>query len=262
MISIFIFISGLCIGSFLNVVVYRTHEGISIWRGRSVCVHCKKHINVFDLIPLLSFVLLRGKCRSCQKKISINYPILEFVTGLLFLIAYNKVFLGPAISFNVSTNIIFFIRDAVFVSALLVIFVYDLRFMHILDRFTIPVMIFALIMNVWLGAVSLTAMVTGAIMIGGFFCLQYLISKGTWVGGGDIRMGILMGIMLGWKFGLVALFLAYAFGAVVGVGLLVSKKINRKTPIPFGTFLSVGTVLALFWGPFILQTYLGLFLTR
>lgn len=236
--------------------------GTSIWRGRSACVHCQKNIFWFDLIPLLSFILLRGKCRSCQKKISANYPILEFVTGLLFLIVYHKVFSGSAISFNINTNVVFFIRDIIFVSALLVIFVYDLRFMYILDRFTIPTMMFAFGMNAWIGTVSIFSMLLGAMILGGFFFTQYFFSKGTWVGGGDIRMGILIGIMLGWKFGLVALFLAYAFGAVVGVGLLVSKKINRKTPIPFGTFLAFATVLVLFWGSSILQTYLDLFLTR
>lgn len=213
------------------------------------------------MIPVLSFFILRGRCRKCKSVISWQYPLVELVTGILFLIFYLKFVQGwfdtPLIQ-SIS-GIWLLLRDWIFIGFLIIIFVYDLRHMYILDRFTIPAMIVALVFNLWMTPVPVPYLIIGAAIIGGFFYLQFVISKGTWVGGGDIRMGILMGLMLGLTQGLVALFAAYLLGSVVGVILLLSKRVSRKTPIAFGTFLTAATILILFLGNAPLNWYLNLF---
>jgi len=181
----------------------------------------------------------------------------EIVTGLLFVVAY----LLPTQPLNDSiTQSLVFLRNTVFLSYLVLIFVYDLRHMLIIDRFTIPAMIFAIIINLWLGTIPAWSVLVGGLVLAGFFWIQFVISKGTWVGGGDIRMGALMGFMLGLEHGLVALFIAYVLGAIVGVAMMASGKATRKTPVPFGSFLAVATVIVLFVGQPLIDWYLGLFL--
>ncbi|MEK7452424.1 MAG: prepilin peptidase [Patescibacteria group bacterium] len=241
-------ILGVCIGSFLLVVIERTHARESILYGRSNCPACKAQLRARDLIPILSFFLLKRSCRNCHTRISVEYPIVEFVTGMLFVFV-----------FLIEKNWILFFRDVVFISYLIIIFLYDLKYKYILDRFTIPAICFAFMANLFVGNITPFSLLLGMIAVGGFFLVQFIVSKGTWVGGGDIRMGVLMGAMLGLSYGLLALFLAYVMGAFVGLILLQLKRVDRKTQIPFGTFLSIATIIVLFVGPQILHWYLGFF---
>ncbi len=156
-------------------------------------------------------------------------------------------------------NISLFIRDVLFLSFLTIIFVQDLRDMVILDRVTIPAMIVALFSNVVLG-VPAVSLLLGALVVGGFFAAQFLISKGEWIGGGDIRLGIVMGLMLGFRDAIVALLIAYVIGALVGITLLALRRIGRRTPVPMGTFLSAATVGMLLAGDKIVGWYLELFM--
>lgn len=259
LITIFIFLIGLCVGSFLNVVLFRTYEGQSVIFGRSKCRTCQNVLEARDLIPVLSYVFLNGRCRGCHSVIAWQYPVIEIVAGLLFVLMYLKGSWGMSVLLIPQELFVLLIRDWVFVSYLIVIFVYDLRHMLIIDRFTVPAMIFAVLVNLWLGVIPAWSIILGGLVLAFFFWTQFFFSKGTWVGGGDIRMGALMGFMLGLEQGLVALFLSYLLGAIVGAVLLLSGKVDRKTPIPFGTFLTVGTTIALFAGPAILEWYLGLF---
>ena len=258
--SLFFFLIGLCIGSFLNVVVFRTHSEMPLV-GRSRCMVCEIPLVWYDMIPVFSFMALRGRCRSCRTSISWQYPVVEFMTGLLFMIAYLRYAGGyvlPATA-TFDTLPIFMVRDLLFSVFLIIVFVYDLRYVLILDRFTVPAMIVALLINVWLG-MSPVDLLAGGTIIGGFFMAQYLLSRGTWVGGGDVRMGALMGLMLGLRDGLVALFIAYMLGAIIGIGLLLAGKVTPRSQVPFGTFLTLGTYIALFFGEEIVQWYLGLFM--
>jgi prepilin signal peptidase PulO-like enzyme (type II secretory pathway) len=241
-----VFLLGICIGSFLNVVILRTESGSSIG-GRSRCVKCAATLRPIDLIPVVSFLMLRGKCRSCGVKISIQYPLVELSTGLLFLLAFVSFPFSPYLA-----------RLLVFIPFLVVIFVYDLRYQLILDRFTLPAMIVAFVLNVWIGR-SPTDLLIGAALLAGFFGAQFAVSKGKWIGGGDIRMGALMGLMLGWQQALGALFVAYVLGALVSVGLLATKKAKMDTHVPFGTFLVLGTLVMLFYGQSLISWYLGFF---
>lgn len=247
--SFFTFLIGICIGSFLNAAIFRVHEGESVLRGRSKCRSCEQPLGPRDLVPVLSFLLLRGRCRRCKSVLSWQYPLVELATGLLFFAFFLK---------HQEFSLLL-LRDWVFVSFLIIIFVYDFRHMLILDRFTIPAMIVAVFMNLLLENQEASSMILGAVVIGGFFYGQFVISKGTWVGGGDIRMGALMGFMLGFSQGLVALFFAYLIGAIISVILILLKKAQRKTPIPFGTFLTASILILLFVGNAPLRWYLSLF---
>ena len=255
MLALFIFLLGISIGSFLNVVILRTQKKES-WFGRSCCPHCQKQLLSRDLIPIFSFFFLKRQCRFCQTPISWQYPLVEYFTGFLFLFIFLKYTQGWFLSpMQIAFWGTFFLRDLIFILFLIVLFVYDLKYFFILDRFTIPGIVIALSFNVFLGF-SFFSLLSGLVVLSGFFLLQFLFSKGTWVGGGDIRMGALMGSMLGLEQSLVALFLSYLIGALFGIALLLTKKATRKTQIPFGTFLAIGTFLVLFFGNQLIEWYL------
>jgi len=256
-----IFIFGLCIGSFLNCLIWRLHKKQTIL-GRSYCPQCKQQIKWYDNIPLISFLILRGKCRNCKKKISWQYPMVELVTGLLFVLVFVNSF--QSLNFSVSSfqfqiSMVEFLRNIIFISVLIVIFVYDLRWYLILDIITIPAIIFALAVNLYLGF-SFANLLLAGVIGGGFFLTQFLISKGRWIGGGDIRLGALMGLMLGYPMIITALMLSYIFGSIFGIILLVTKKKEWSSQIPFGTFLSMATIIVMLWGEQILEWYLSLLL--
>lgn len=257
---LFVFLIGLIIGSFLNVVVARTKSGRSLVFSRSACETCGVTVAPHDLMPLLSFFLLRGRCRACTAPISWQYPAVEFATGLLLALAYLRYTQGFALPEEFVNSQLFWwlIRDGVFFSFLMVLFVYDWRFLLLPDRFTIPGIAIALLINAWLGLPILSLLLAVG-LLAGFFIIQHFISHGSWVGTGDIRMGALVGAMLGLPEGLLALFLAYLIGAGVGVFLLLTRRANWRTPVPFGAFLALGAVAALFLGPVLVNWYLGLF---
>lgn len=246
---ILIFLIGLCVGSFINVLVLRTRQDQKFLGGRSKCQKCKQAIKWHDLIPVLSFFVLRKCCRGCKEKISWQYPLVELTTGVCFSLVY-------LVNIDALAGVI---PMLIYTFFLIVIFDYDLKYQQILDRFSVPAMIIALVLNLLLG-VSIWSMLIGAVLIGGFFLVQWLLSKGTWIGDGDIRLGVLMGLILGWQYGLVALFLAYVIGALIGVIMLVTKKAGMKTRIPFGTFLAAATFVSMLWAGQILDWYFGLFL--
>lgn len=152
-----------------------------------------------------------------------------------------------------------FLREGIFLLILIVIFIDDWRFMRIADRVTIPAMGISLMINSFFHLVSLESMVEGALMIGGFFLVQFLVSRGTWIGDGDIRLGCLMGIMLGGPLGLVALFLAYVGGALISLFLIAAGKVKRTSQIPFGVFLTSATAFTLWRGQELLDWYVGFF---
>jgi len=253
---ILIFILGLLVGSFLNVVICRLNTKDSIIWGRSHCPHCETKLSAGELIPVFSYLIQRGKCRHCQKKISIQYLSVEIVTALVFVIIFYTALMrgGALVEWKLILTII---RDFIFACFLIVIFVYDLKKQLILDRVTVPAMALALIINLILG-VSIWSLLIGALIASGFFFLQFVISGGKWIGGGDLRFGVMMGLMLGWPQTLVALLLAYIIGAVFSLGLIAVKGKKLNSQIAFGTFLSVGTIIALLWGPQIMNWYLNI----
>lgn len=246
-----IFISalfGLCVGSFLNALIFRLREGKSVWRGRSQCQHCGKTLQWLELIPVLSFLAQKGRCRRCHRKISWQYPLVEMVTALLFV---SAAFYNQFLIFNFQILIYWFI-----ISVLLVIFVYDLRFGEIPDSISLPAIIILAILF-WNDYFRWIGILTGA----GWFALQYFVSRGRWVGGGDIRLGALMGAILGWPQILAALFIAYVSGAIVSLPLLLLKKKklsllpSEQATLPFGVFLVPATFITMWRGREIINWY-------
>jgi len=257
---LFAFMLGSIVGSFLNCVIYRIETKQSFLRGRSFCPVCKHKLNFFDLIPFFSFLFLKGKCRYCKTKISSQYPLVEIATGLIFLsvVSYHLSLITPKLL--TASGIIYQLTVACF---LIIIFVYDLKHFIIPDKVVFPAIAIALIYNVYAMLVNNNVSIVfnsvlAAIVAASFFLLIVLVSKGKWMGIGDIKLAFLMGLFLGFPNILVALFLSFLIGAIIGVGLILLKNKKFKSEIPFGPFLVTGTFLALFWGEKIINWYLNI----
>lgn len=235
---------GLVIGSFLNVVIARLRSGERGWRSRSECPLCHAVLRPSELVPVVSFLMLKGKCRSCRQPISWQYPLVELSTMALFLAAF---FVRDGAAGMPGGEWLRFVRDLTFISALTVIFVVDLLDMVVFDSVTLPMIAIAAAFNLALGMKPL-GLLWAVLAGGGFFLFQYLVSKGRWIGGGDIRIGAMIGAMLGFPGVIAALFIAYIVGAVVAVVMLALKKTTWSSQLAFGTFLSLATVAVLLFG--------------
>lgn len=266
--SIIVFIFGATIGSFLSVVVYRIKKKKKgIFLSHSICPECKKKLKWRHLIPIFSWLFLRGKCAYCGKKVSSHYFTIELITALLFLatfLVWNFIESVPSIVDPSLLNYIIdwhtfeiFLYYIVVFTLLIGMFFYDLIYKEIPDRFSIPAIAIAIAGGLILGLVPPLSMLFGGIGILAFFMAQFFLSKGKWIGGGDLRLGALMGALLGWELGIIALIAAYLFGSIASVVLLIQKKATRKTAIPFGPFLVTGTIVAVFYGNQILSWYIG-----
>jgi leader peptidase (prepilin peptidase)/N-methyltransferase len=236
---------GLICGSFLNAVIYRLHAGKSFLTGRSFCPHCQHSLSAMDLVPILSFVLLAGRCRYCGKNISWQYPLVEFFLAVSFCLLYFV--------YGWSLSFVFYL---VLTSFLAIIFVYDLKYHLILDKVSIPAVILAFIFSLILKMPVLDILI-GLVLGAGFFFLQYVLSRGKWIGGGDIRLGGIMGAALGWQKLLAALFLAYVSGSLVSLFLIIFHRKNLKSRLPFGPFLVVAAFICLLFGGAIIDWYLS-----
>jgi leader peptidase (prepilin peptidase) / N-methyltransferase len=269
--AILVFILGTVIGSFLSVVIYRLRNNKKgMFLDRSICPSCDDKIRWYHLIPVFSWMFLKGKCAYCGKKISIHYFALEVLTGLLFvglflhfnfLMDISSIVDSKAILYDVDWKIFsVFIYHIILGGFLMAIFFYDLLYKEIPDHFSVPAIFIAIIGGLTFGTPSYLSMIIGGVGLLLFFLLQFLISKGAWVGGGDLRLGLFMGIFLGWELGLVAIVLSYMMGAVVSVYLMARGKANRKTELAFGPFMVIGIFISLFYGQKILDWYLNGFL--
>lgn len=250
----FIFILGLVIGSFLNAVIYRLDKKNSILKGRSRCPKCRKVISWHDNIPILSFVLLKGRCRRCHKEISWQYPLVEFFTGLVFLI--NSYILASRINFT-SFSLDFFynlIISFIISAFLIIIFVYDFRYYLISDKVVWSLAGVAFLYNIF--NYSLINLLIGAIIGVGFFLVQYLVSKGKWIGQGDIILGLAMGLILAWPKILIGIFLSYLIGSIIAIVLVVINQKKFQSRIPFGPFLATGTYLAWLFGDYLIKRFI------
>jgi prepilin signal peptidase PulO-like enzyme (type II secretory pathway) len=266
---------GLAIGSFLNVIICRLKTKENFFLSRSHCPHCKKTLKWFDLIPVLSFISTFGKCRYCHKKISWQYPLVEIITGGLFLLIFNfSAFGGSAVGgqfFNLQTSNFSFLNFFLLLTAyflllfilcsLIVIFVYDLKHYIIPDKIIYPAIIVALIFNFQFSIFNFQTLfyaIFSAIIASGFFFLIILISKGAWMGFGDVKLAFLIGLILGWPDIIFALFLAFILGAVIGLILIGLKIKSMKSQIPFGPFLVAATIIMMLWGEIIKGIYFSL----
>ena len=274
MFYILIFLLGLSVGSFLNVIICCLETKEPIFLSRSHCPKCGALLKWSDLIPLVSFLIQKGKCRYCGKKISWQYPLVELATGLLFLFVVLKSPLATGGSYSIATGFFASLRMTMIMEPLffllvicflLVIFVYDLKHYLIPDKIVYPAIIITLLN---LGAKLLRieelssqiyTPLLAALLASGFFLFLVLISKGKWLGLGDVKLAGLMGLILGWPNILLALFLAFMSGAIVGITLIVAGKKTMKSQIPFGPFLAGATLVIIIFGDIFSNLSLYLF---
>jgi len=267
------FFLGLCFGSFANVLIFRIKnikDKKSIFFTRSFCPKCKTKLGVFDLIPFFSWFFLCAKCRYCKKSISSQYPIVELIMGIVF----SFVFYFYTINEKTTAFLVF----ALFLSfVLVVISVYDILYFEIMDEIILPyiLIVFLLILiaqfsDKMLFLPSVLFSFYGFLIPTAFFMTQIIISNGKWIGGGDLRMGVLMGIILGPMKTIVALFLSYLLGSIISIIILTFIKFKSssvsvnlkelfKTKIPFLPFLSVGTFFSFFYSEEIIAIYKSIF---
>jgi leader peptidase (prepilin peptidase)/N-methyltransferase len=236
---------GLAVGSFLNVVIARIPERRSLLHPPSACPGCGSPIAWRDNIPLVSFVALRGRCRACGMAIPWTYPLVEAGTAAGFGIAFMR--FGAGWDFAVG---------AVLISTLIAITVIDLRHQLIPDAITLPGILAGLLANVGTGRMPWTEPVIGVVVGGGLFFVV-IVASGGGMGGGDMKLGAMLGAFLGWKVMLVALFVGVLLGGCLAVLLIVSGRRGRKDPIPFGPFLAAGGVAGLLYGERIVGWYVG-----
>lgn len=244
--ALFFFIFGLVFGSFFNVVGLRVPKGESIVRPPSHCTNCQRRLTYQDLVPVLSFLFLKGKCRSCDEIIRWIYPLMELLTGGFFALAYLELGLKPEL-----------IIALLFISMLIIITVSDIAYMLIPNRILLFFGVLLAVGRIFIQTDPWWNSIVGA--IGGFLILLLvsILSKGG-IGGGDIKLFFIIGLVLGIFSTLLALFLASVIGLIAGAILLIYRKQGRKTPIPFGPSIAVASILAYFYGEQILEWYMNL----
>lgn len=252
---ILIIILGLAWGSFLNVCIYRIPLKKSLFLSRSLCPNCKKKIAWYDNVPILSYLILKGKCRNCKHRISIQYPAVESLSVLLLLLAYLK--------FDISWQ---FFSSFALISILIVVSFIDLNHRIIPDIITLPGIALGLIFSYFNPQASLSASVIGLLSGGlSFYLLAYVgeaLFKKESMGGGDIKLAALLGAFLGWKNLIAVILLASFLGALIGGLKLTFSKSKKDKTIPFGPFLAIASIIALFWGKSLIQLYLYHFFSR
>lgn len=255
LLQLYIFIVGIIFGSFFNVCIYRTPEKKSIITPPSTCPNCNTRLKAIDLIPILSYLISGRKCRYCKKEISPRYATVEFLTGILFLLVYNK--------YLISLETIYYI---ILVSLLVIITFIDIDHYIIPDGIIIFGIVTALILNiVGMGAPIKDSVIGSVICGGGMLLLIHIIEfivKKEVMGGGDIKLFAMVGLFLGVKGGLLTIILSVYVGAIYGVGTIIYSKIKNKeynSMIPYGPFISVGALIALLYGNNILNWYSSLF---
>jgi leader peptidase (prepilin peptidase)/N-methyltransferase len=241
------FAFGLCVGSFLNVVIARLPDGRSIVTPPSACRRCGTPIAWYDNVPVLSFLLLRARCRQCAGAISWRYPAVELATGILFALAVlsrgTGIDLAPAL---------------VLAAALVAVTGIDLDHQIIPDVVTLPGIAAGLAFSLITGHPRWTDALIGVLVGGGLFFAIIVASRGG-MGGGDMKLAAMLGAFLGWRSLLVAILAAVLAGGLLAIALLALGRRGRKDAVPFGPFLAMGGLLALFWGPPLIDWYLGAF---
>lgn len=247
-----IFCLGLAAGSFVNSWVWRTRENLDITNARSICPDCRCRLCWYDNIPLVSFFCLGGRCRRCRRRISWQYPLVELWGGFVFLGAAIFHRIGP---FVLTTELV---RDWLIVVFLTFNFLYDLNYRELTNFHTVLPGVVLFIFSLGLGWKSGESLIFGVLIGTGFFLLLYFISKGAWIGGGDVRLGFFMGVILGWPAVLVGLLVAYIVGAVWSLGLMALQRKTLKSETPFGTYLALGTIVAMFGGGQLAEWYVKL----
>ncbi len=252
---------GLSFGSFVNAAVWRLKSKKDLVRARSQCIHCRHTLAWYDLIPVISWVILKGKCRNCKKPISIQYPLVELAVGLFFVGSY---LFWPVALYSLTAWVVFGLWLVAGV-ILAILFMYDLKWLVLPNKLTYPLIVVGLV-SALLRMITAQNTPTVALNIGfsvlvlaGLYLLIFIWSKGKWIGLGDVKLSLALGLLLAsWQLALICLFLANLLGCVVVVPGMAMHKLNRTSHIPFGPFLIIGFIIAGLWGQQIIDWYISL----
>ena len=275
MIIAILVVVGLCFGSFVNALVWRVHEQagrkgkqtdrarLSIARGRSMCPDCGHGLAGKDLVPVLSWLALRGKCRYCGKPVSFQYPLVELLTAGLFAALY----IWWPVPFTTAQTVVFVLWLAL-ATGFMALIVYDLRWMLLPDRIMHPMAVLAGVVAVISiatapnPAMALLNTVLAVAVGGGIFYVLFQVSKGKWIGGGDVKLGWMLGLLVATPARSVLLiFLAALLGSLVSVPLLLARRMKRASVVPFGPFLIAAAIIVHLFGHTMLSWYQKTFLS-
>lgn len=264
MIILILVLLGLCFGSFVNALVYRLHEQgkkkrtkeLSIINGRSICVHCKHVLAPHDLLPVVSWLSLGGKCRYCRKPISWQYPVVELLTAGLFVFSY--LYWPYEFDRLGTTSFVFWL---VLLIGFVALTVYDLRWMILPNK-----IVYTLFVVAGLSSVSVLILgsdfgflwgsLWGFLIGGGLFYVLFQVSNGKWIGGGDVKLGALLGIIVGGPMAAILfIFLASVSGSLVSAPLIITKKLKPTSKLPFGPFLLLGAFITYLFGASMIAWY-------
>lgn len=244
---LYAFIVGMCVASFMNVVIYRVPNHLDFVKGRSFCPNCHETLKPYDMIPVLSWIILKGKCRNCKSNISIRYPIIEFIGGVLAVWIFHHYM------FTWDTLLVFALS-----MILLVISMVDIDTMEIPNGFIISCLICVIISVLIHPEVSILTRLIGMLIVSVPMCLINFIVSDSF-GGGDIKLMAVCGFMLGWSNTLLATFIAIILAGTYAIYLIASKKLDKKDHIAFGPYLCIGIFIAIMYGTEIINAYLTLF---
>jgi leader peptidase (prepilin peptidase)/N-methyltransferase len=250
--KVIIILFGLVWGSFLNVVIYRLPRGQSLVRPPSSCPRCGKRIRAYDNIPVFSFLLLRGRCRSCGTRISFVYPVVEILTALCFFVLYDQ--------YSLSLH---FFASCLFASALIALGFIDYFHQILPDEITLPGLLLALLYAFFRPDLSLRQALVGAVAGASFLLLiyaaYYFLRRKEGLGMGDVTMMLFVGAYVGWLKAFLTLIVASLAGAAVGLFLIYFRKKDLHFALPFGTFLAPAAFFSLLWGERVIAAYLSLY---
>lgn len=241
---------GLCIGSFLNVCIYRLPMAHSIVFPGSACTVCQKPIRFYDNLPVISYVVLRGRCRHCKAFISLRYPLVELLSGGFAVALYLRFGLSPAAG-------VYFLL----IAALIIITFIDIDYQIIPDVISLPGIPIGFLLALLLPVPTVKDSLLGLLLGGGSLWLvatgYSLLTGRQGMGGGDIKLLAMLGTLIGWQGVLFTIFAGSATGTLAGLAVMLYQRNNMKLAIPFGPFLAIGAILYIFWGPEIIRWYLG-----
>ncbi len=285
MVILTLLILGLCLGSFVNALVWRLHkqmeleearpvkkavaktskkltsEDLSITKGRSMCSHCHHPLAAKDLLPLVSYLWLRGKCRYCHRPI-LDTPAAELLTPLLFVVSY----LSWPYGFE-GRGLFLIVLWLIFLVGFVALAIYDFKWQLLPDRIVFPLIGIGVVQVLVVATVfdgglqSLLGAALGAAIGSGIFYILFMVSGGAWIGFGDVKLGIVLGLLAGSASGaFLTIFLASLIGTLVAVPLLASGRATRTSHLPFGPFLLAGSIIVVLYGGRMLAWYQGLFL--
>lgn len=250
MIPVFLFVLGAAMGSFANATVWRLRHNRNFLSERSECEYCHHVLAPADLIPMVSWLWLRGRCRYCHVPLSVQHPLTELTVGVLFAVSYIW---WPG-GFHNPPDTVSFILWLIYLVGLTILFLYDLHWQLLPDKVLFPLIAIAIaevgLVHAWWGHEGLLPLVqagAGIVVVAGFFCALYLMSKGRWIGFGDVKLGVFMGLVLGMPGSVFALFSSYYIAAAVVLPLFVTKTVTRQSKVAFGPFLIAALVLCFFF---------------